>query len=155
MSAYEWMKLLHILSATVLFGTGMGIAFFMLRAYLHGNHEVMAVTARNVVLADWLFTTPAVVLQFGSGVWLAQQLGIAFGSLWFIAVLSLFALVGACWVPVVFIQIRIRRITAAGGGKDDFRQWMRLWIGLGIPAFIGMLILFFLMVSKIGVGRML
>ncbi len=136
-----------------LFGTGVGTAFFMLQAHRAGSREAMRVTARNVVLADGLFTAPAVVLQLGSGIWLAWRLGISFGSAWFVGVLSLYALVGACWIPVVFIQIRIRDIVAAGGGKDEYGGLMRWWIGLGIPAFGAVLVLFLLMVSKAGVHR--
>ena len=110
MNLYSWIMLLHILSATLLFGTGLGIAFFMFRAYLSDNREAMKVTTRNVVLADWIFTTPAIIVQLVTGLWLTWQLGIPFGSAWFIAVLSLFIFVGICWIPVVRIQIHIRQI---------------------------------------------
>ena len=122
MNSYLWIKLLHILSATVLFGTGMGTAFMMLRAYLSKNDDAMAVTSRNVVMADWLFTTPAVVVQLATGLWLMGKLGIAFDSAWFVAVISLFVLVGACWIPVVWIPIRIRDLIAAGLGELNERE---------------------------------
>lgn len=154
MNLYLWIKLLHILSATVLFGTGMGTAFFMHRAYRSGSEEAMAVTTANVVLADWVFTTPAVAIQLATGLWLTFQLGIPWGSAWFVAVMSLFVLVGACWLPVVWIQIRIRKMVAAGVPRDAYRHLMRVWAGLGVPAFASMLVLFFLMVSKVGVARM-
>lgn len=150
MDWHPWIKLLHILSATVLFGTGMGTAFFMLRAYLSKNRDAMAVTTRNVVLADWVFTTPAVVVQLATGLWLTWQLGISFKSAWFIAVIGLFILVGVCWIPVVWIQIRIREIIATNGRDADYRKLMRVWVALGIPAFTSVLILFFLMVMKLG-----
>ena len=150
MNSYLWVKLLHILSATVLFGTGMGTAFFMLRACLSGNNEAIAVTTRNVVLADWLFTTPAVFVQLTTGLWLTNQLGIAFDSAWFIAVISLFLLVGACWIPVVWIQIRIRNLIAAGAGRESYRKLMQSWVSLGAIAFTSVILLFYLMVSKTG-----
>ena len=151
MTLYLWIKLLHILSATVLFGTGMGIAFFMLKAYLSDNDEAMAVTTRHVVMADWLFTTPAVVIQLLTGLWLTDKLNISFGSSWFFAVIGLFIFVGICWIPVVRIQIRIRDLIAAGANRDDYRKLMRIWAALGVPAFGGVLVLFFLMVSKTGI----
>ncbi len=154
MNLYLWIKLLHILSATVLLGTGMGTAFFMLRAYRSGSEEVMKVTTANVVLADWIFTTPAVVIQLATGLWLSLQLGIPWGSAWFVAVMSLFVLVGACWLPVVWIQIRIRKMIAAGVQRNAYRSLMRVWMALGVPAFASVLLLFFLMVSKTGVSRM-
>jgi uncharacterized membrane protein len=150
MTGYLWIKLLHILSATVLFGTGMGTAFFMLKAYRSMNDDAMAVTTRNVVLADWLFTTPAVVVQISTGLWLTDRLGIAFDSVWFITVISLFVFVGACWIPVVWIQIRIRNLIAAGMGRESYTKLMSVWIALGVPAFSSVLILFYLMLSKTG-----
>jgi len=149
-SLYLWIKLVHILSATVLFGTGLGTAFFMLKAYLSGNDMAMAVTTRHVVIADALFTTPAVVIQLASGLWLTKQLGIAFDSSWFIAVIGLFVFVGVCWVPVVWIQIRIRDLLAGGAGRDSCRKLMRTWVALGVPAFGSVIVLFYLMVSKTG-----
>jgi uncharacterized membrane protein len=150
MTPYLWIKLLHILSATVLFGTGMGTAFFMLKAYLSANDEAMAVTTKSVVLADWIFTLPAVVVQFATGLWLTQHLNISMDSAWFNTVLGLFVFVGACWVPVVWIQIRIRDLIAAEAGSDSYRNLMRWWMALGVPAFAGVLIIFYLMVSKTG-----
>lgn len=150
MTSYLWIKLLHILSATVLFGTGIGTAFFMLRAHLSNNEEAMVVTTRNVVMADWLFTTPAVVIQLLSGLWLTDKLGIAFDSVWFVTVISLFVFVGACWIPVVRIQLRIRDLIAAGAGRESYRKLMRTWIVLGVLAFSSVIILFYLMVSKTG-----
>ena len=150
MNAYLWVKLVHIVSAAVLFGTGMGTAFFMLKAYLSRNDEAMRVTTGTVVRADWIFTAPAVVIQLATGLWLTEELKIAFDSPWFITVVSLFALVGACWLPVVAIQIRIRNLIAAGQGRESYQKLMRYWIALGIPAFASIIVIFFLMVAKTG-----
>lgn len=150
MSAYLWVKLVHILSATVLFGTGMGTAFFMLKAYLSKNDEAMRVTTHNVVMADWIFTTPAVVVQFLTGLWLTVKLNIGLDSTWFIAVVSLYALVGLCWIPVVWIQIRIRDLIAEGQDRRSYTNLMRAWLALGVPAFTAVIVIFFLMVSKLG-----
>ena len=155
MSAYYWIKLLHILSATILFGTGIGTAFFMYKAFKSQNREAIRITTQNVVLADWLFTTPAVVIQLPTGIWLTIQLNIPFESAWFVIVISMFIIIGACWIPVVWIQIRIREIITGGGEIEDTNRLMRYWISLGIPAFSCVLILYFLMVSKIGVGYLL
>jgi uncharacterized membrane protein len=155
MSVYLSIKLVHILSATILFGTGIGTAFFMLRTYISGNREAMMVTTRNVVLADWIFTTPAVVIQLATGVWLTLEIGIPFGSAWFVSVAGLFVLVGACWIPVVWIQIRIRQIVLSGGASTELRRLMRIWMILGVSAFGAVVVIFFLMVSKIGVARII
>lgn len=148
MNTYLWIKTVHIVSATVLFGTGIGTAYYMLRAYLSDDERAFAQTTRHVVAADWLFTTPAVIVQLISGLWLVHKLGIAVSSDWFITVIGLYVLVGACWIPVVWIQIRIRDLVAAGAAREAYRHLMRTWIALGIPAFSGVLVLIYLMVSK-------
>ncbi|MCH7538557.1 MAG: DUF2269 domain-containing protein [Proteobacteria bacterium] len=150
MNFYLWIKLVHILSAAVLFGTGMGTAFFMLRAYLSQNDEAMMVTTKTVVTADWIFTTPAVVIQLATGLWLTSHLNIAFDSSWFVAVILLYALIGLCWIPVVCIQIRIRNLIAAGARRVDYKNLMRVWTALGVPAFASLIIIFYLMVSRLG-----
>jgi uncharacterized membrane protein len=152
MTLYLWVKLVHILSATVLFGTGMGTAFFMLKAYLSQNEQAMKVTTRSVVMADWVFTTPAVVLQLVTGLWLTSRLNIAFDSPWFVAVIALFLFVGLCWVPVVCIQIRIRNLIADGRPREDYRNLMRAWVALGVPAFASVIGIFYLMVAKVGIA---
>ncbi len=151
MTTYLWVKLVHVVSATLLFGTGLGTAFFMLKAYLSENDEAMAVTTRTVVVADWFFTTPAVIVQFATGLWLTAHLGIAFDSIWFVAVVALYLFVGACWIPVVWIQIRIRDLMSQGARRGEYSGLMRAWIALGIPAFLSVLVLFYLMFSKVGV----
>ena len=158
MTLYFFIKLVHILSATVVLGTGGGTAFFMLTAYLSRDKAAIRVTSRHVVLADWIFTTPAVVLQFATGLWLTSFLGISYASAWFVAALAMFALVVACWLPVVWIQIRLSRMIDAHGGESLTRRYtvlMRVWIALGIPAFILMLALFWLMVYRPGLGWIL
>ena len=150
MTTYLWIKLVHILSATVLFGTGMGTAFFMLKAYLSNSDAAMLETSKYVVQADWFFTTPAVVVQLLTGIWLTSHLAISFTSYWFVAVIGLYAFVGACWIPVVWIQIRVNRLLQEGAKRDSYRPLMRAWTALGIPAFASVLMLFYLMVSKYG-----
>lgn len=155
MSTYLIIKLVHIVSASILFGTGIGTAFFMLRAYLSGNREALIVTARNVVLADWLFTTPAIIVQVATGLWLMGQLNISYASLWFVSVVSLFVLVGLCWIPVVGIQIRVKSVLDSGAGITEIAPLMKIWMGLGVPTFLSMLLLYLLMVSKYGAGTVL
>jgi len=149
MEHYFLLKTLHILSATVLIGSGAGIAFFMLMAWLSKDPAAIRVTTRHVVLADWIFTAPAVVVQLFSGLLLMQRLGYAFDSQWFIRVIGLFILIGCCWLPVVVIQYKLRSIAATLPlDARQFSFWMRIWVSLGIPAFISIVILLYLMVYK-------
>ena len=158
MTLYFFIKLVHIVSATLILGTGIGTAFFLLTAYRSRDTAAIRVTSRHVVLADWIFTTPAVVLQFASGLWLTSFLGISYASAWLVAALAMFALVAACWLPVVWIQIRLSRLIAESSDATLPRRFpilMRAWIALGIPAFILTLLLFWLMVFKPGLDYLL
>jgi len=136
----------------VLVGTGAGIAFFILMAARSRNALLIASTARHVVLADWLFTTPAVLTQFVTGIWLMELNGYSYSSVWFLLVVSLFILIGLCWVPVVFMQYRLHALakTTLEGGElpMEFSQLFRRWVALGVPAFIAILGLVYLMVFK-------
>jgi uncharacterized membrane protein len=141
---YLIVKLVHIVSATLLFGTGLGTAFFMWRAYRRDELQVFAATSQDVVLADACFTLPAVITQLATGIWLTDYLGIPLHSLWFKTTISMFGGVGICWLPVVWIQIRLGRDPAYRA------RLMRIWLALGIPAFVLTLGLFAMMVLKPG-----
>jgi uncharacterized membrane protein len=152
MDNYLLLKYVHILCAIVLTGTGVGIAFFMLMASRSKNIVVIAHTAKWVVLADWIFTTPAVVGQALTGALLMQRLQYSFSAPWFMCVASLFVFIGCCWIPVVFIQYRLRKLAIdaqiTGVLSDDFFKAMKYWIALGIPAFCGIFLMLWLMIFK-------
>lgn len=153
METYFLLKWLHILSATLLFGTGLGTAFFFWMAHRRGDVAAIAVTARHVVLADWLFTTPAVIVQPLTGWLLMQRLGLDFSQSWLSAALALYLLAGACWLPVVWIQRRLRdlaeRANQRGAALDErYQRLARAWYWLGWPAFLAVIAAFWLMVRK-------
>jgi len=145
------LKFIHLLGASVLLGTGIGIAFFMLMAHRTGHVGVIAVTAGFVVIADLIFTATAVVVQPVSGVALAWSIGLSpLAESWIVLSILLYVLVGLCWLPVVFIQIRMRNLAneAAVNGKplpDQYRRLFRIWFALGWPAFAGVIGIFALM----------
>jgi uncharacterized membrane protein len=150
---YEILKTVHILSATVLFGTGLGTAWFMWRADRSGDAATIAATARNVVLADWLFTLPAIVVQPLSGAGLVQMAGYSPTETWLLWSYGLYFLAGACWLPVVWLQIRMRNLAmsavAAGAPLPArYRRYARLWFVLGWPAFTAVILILYLMVAK-------
>lgn len=153
MSTYLALKLIHILSSTLLFGTGLGTAYFMWRADRTGDAGVIAATARHVVVADWLFTAPAVVVQPLTGWLLARELGLDLTAGWLGWALVLYVLTGACWLPVVKLQIRMRDLAAVAvrdgtALPEDYHRAMRFWFALGWPAFLAVMAIFVLMVSK-------
>lgn len=153
MNEYLLFKSLHIYSTVLLFGTGLGSAFYKWMTDRHGDVRAMAVTNRLVVLADWLFTTPTIVLQPLTGIWLAHLLGLPLTTPWLALSLALYVLAGLCWLPVVVLQIRMRddSIRARDNGRAlPERYWRdaRLWFWLGWPAFISMVLIVLLMVFK-------
>lgn len=152
---YLLLKWAHIISSTVLFGMGAGIAFFFLRAHRTGDTRVIAAVSRDVVLADGLFTALAVVTQPVTGFAMMARAGYGWSEPWLLASLVLYVLVGCCWLPVVRLQIRMRDLASAAAAagaalpREYFRCY-RLWFALGWPAFAGVLVIFYLMVSKPG-----
>lgn len=156
MSSLLWLKFAHVLSAAVLFGTGIGIAYFMLMAHRSRDIVVLRVTARHVVIADWIFTASAVIVQPLTGALLMVKIGMSFTSHWFIGVSALYVLAGACWIPVIYLQYRIAQLA---GESEDFESLppayhraFRIWWMLGVPAFAAVLVLYGVMIFKPGLA---
>ncbi|MCP5206508.1 MAG: DUF2269 domain-containing protein [Hahellaceae bacterium] len=152
MEYYLTIKLIHVLAAVVVAGTGTGIAFFMFMANRSNNTQAIAVTTKHVVLADWIFTFPAVIVQFVTGMMLVDILNYSYTSAWFLAVIGLFIFIGACWLPVIYLQYRLKHYADQamdeGVLSDSFKKTMKLWTALGIPAFAAILVIFWLMIFK-------
>ena len=151
--AYFLVKAIHILSSTILFGTGIGTAFHMWFAHLKHDAAVMSVVARNVVLADWLFTAPAGLLQPITGLILINILGLEPLSSGLIAVYFLYTVATVCWIRVVFLQYRVRDLAEASMQTGSvlpqaYYQAMREWFVLGWPAFFSLLAIYWLMFSR-------
>ena len=155
--SYLLLKYLHILSMVLLFGTGLGSAFYKWMADRSGNVAHIAVTNRHVVLADWIFTTPTVIFQPISGLWMVHLLGLPLTTPWIAISLSLYVVAGVCWLPVVWLQIRMRTLADIAVKTQSalptlYWRYARIWFGLGVPAFIAMLAVVFLMVFKTPFG---
>lgn len=153
MTAYVLLKLVHILSSTLLFGTGLGTAFFMWFTWRTGNVQAIAVASQLTVRADTWFTTPAVIVQPASGIALVHLMGFPWSSPWLVAAMGLYVVTGACWLPVVVVQLRVRNmaVAAARTGQPlpaDATRLMRWWFALGWPAFLAVMAIFWLMVAK-------
>ncbi len=151
---YAIVKTLHIVSATVLFGTGLGIAFFFFCAQ-RGSWPLAArlFAARTTVIADFAFTLPAVIVQPVTGAWLIYLTGLTGMEPWLVATYVLYLVAGICWVPVVWIQTRLHAMLRDAATTDAplpgrYERLFRLWFALGWPAFFGLPIVFFLMVLK-------
>lgn len=150
---YVVLKWLHIMSSTLLFGTGIGSAWYMLFANISRDVRAIAVVAKNVVVADWLFTATTVVLQPATGLYMIHMAGYPMQSLWITWSIILYAIAVACWLPVVWLQMRLRdlAVQAARDGTaltPQYWRYFRAWVALGVPAFFAFIAIFWLMVAK-------
>ncbi len=150
---YLWLKWAHVVSSTVLFGMGAGIAFFFVRAQKTGDVRVIAAVAREVVIADAIFTASAVVLQPATGLAMVKLAGYPFSLPWLRWSIALYVLIGCCWLPVVWLQVLMRNLATRAAQNDmalpaEYFRYYRWWFYLGWPAFAGVLAVFYLMVVK-------
>src|SRR3954462_10759136 len=150
---YQIVKWLHVLSSTLLFGTGLGSAFYMFFASCTRDPKVIAVVVRHVVVADWLFTATSVVFQPLSGFYLAYLAGFPLNSRWIVWSIMLYLVAGACWLPVVWMQIRMRDMAVHAIQQGQalpplYQRYLKRWVLLGIPAFGALVAVFYLMVAK-------
>ncbi|MGC4009354.1 MAG: DUF2269 domain-containing protein [Pseudomonas sp.] len=153
MNLYLLLKTLHILSSTLLFGTGLGSAYYSWRAWRSGNLEAIRITFRHLVTADWLFIATTAVFQPLSGIAMAHMAGWPLDSGWLLWSLGLYVFAGACWLPVVWLQIRVRDMAETAHREGTALPpraflYMRWWFALGWPAFLAFLAIFHLMVNK-------
>jgi uncharacterized membrane protein len=153
MTTYYILKFLHVIGATVLLGTGAGIAFFMLLAHLTGQAAAIAAVARIVVIADFVFTATAVVAQPVTGVLLTYHLGYSLAEGWIFWSIVLYLVTGAFWLPVVWMQMRLRDLAAAAAAQEAplprrYHVLFWWWFAFGFPAFAAVLAIFWLMIAR-------
>ena len=146
-------KWLHILSATILFGTGLGSAFYKWRTDITNDIDAIASVNRIVVQADWIFTTPTVIIQPATGFLLVYYQGYNLTASWLVMSIVLFALAGLCWIPVVYLQIKMCDIALEAKSQSCalpplYFQFYKIWFWLGLPAFSSIIVVIFLMVHK-------
>lgn len=150
---YLLVKWLHIIFSTLIFGTGIGSAFYLLVASLGRDARVVAGVARIVVWADWTFTATTAVLQPLTGLWLVHIAGFPLSSAWLLWSIVLYVIAIACWLPVVRLQMRMRDLAVAAAESGvaltpAYWRCFRQWVALGIPAFFAFMAIFYLMVAK-------
>jgi uncharacterized membrane protein len=147
-------KWLHVLSSTLLFGTGLGSAYYMYFASRTRDPRVVASVVRQVVIADWIFTATTIVFQPLSGLYMMQLAQMPLTTSWIWWSFVLYFVAGACWLPVVWLQIRMRRLAEDALHRHEttlpplYTTYLRIWVALGVPAFLSLVIVFYLMVAK-------
>jgi uncharacterized membrane protein len=150
---YFFLKYLHVIGACVLLGTGAGIAFFMLLAHRTGNAATIAAVARIVVVADFLFTATAVVVQPITGTALAWQAGYSLLDGWIVVSIILYIATGLFWLPVVWMQMELRRLAEAAVATSSplpprYHRIFRMWFAFGFPAFASVMAILWLMITR-------
>ena len=150
---YLLVKWLHVLSSTVLFGTGLGSALYMFTTNRSRDVRAIAVVTRRVVIADWLFTAPTAIVQPLTGFWLIHLANLPWTAGWILWSLVLYVFAGACWLPVVWIQVRMAAMAERAAAAREplpllFWRYHAIWTALGWPAFAAFIAIFFLMVVK-------
>ena len=151
--SYTVLKFLHVLGATVILGTGTGIAFFMLMAHLSRDAAFVARTAGTVVVADVLFTATAVIAQPATGYLLARELDLPLTEPWLALSLALYIVAGLFWLPVVWMQARMRDLAREAAAANaalplPYHRLFRLWFAFGFPGFGSVLAIVWLMIAK-------
>lgn len=150
---YLVLKWIHVLSSTILFGAGVGSAFHLFASSLRRRVGGVAASTRNVVVADWILTTPTAILQPVTGILLVERMNLPYSTPWIAWSLGLYAVAIACWIPVVVIQIRMRNIAVAAEQAGApvpaaYDRLFHLWTVLGFAAFFPFVLIFWLMVTK-------
>ena len=146
-------KWLHVLSSTILFGTGIGTAFYIFFCARTDSAIVVAAVMRYAVIADWLFTATTMVAQPLTGWYLTRLLGMPWSTDWIRWSVLLYVVAGLCWLPVVWLQIRRRDLAQAAAVAGEplpsgFWSLRRIWVGLGVPALLAFLAIFYRMIAK-------
>jgi len=153
MTAYLFLKFLHVVGACVLLGTGAGIAFFMLFAHMTQKAHIIAPIARIVVVADFVFTTTAVIVQPITGYLLAQEVGYSLTEGWLLTSILLYIWTGVFWIPVVWIQIKMRDLAAIAVERNEplserYYNLAGRWVFCGFPAFGAVMAILWLMIAR-------
>ena len=153
MTTYLVLKWLHILSSVLLVGTGFGSAFYLYFTHRTRNTQAIAEVTKLVVKADFWFTTPAIIVQPLIGYAMMSMSGYQFSQTWLAWTFALYALAGLCWLPVVWLQLEMAKLSTAAVNSDTalpnhYWNYAKYWEWLGYPAFIAMIGVYWLMVVK-------
>lgn len=151
--SYELLRFLHVIGATVLLGTGAGIAFFMVISHRTQEPRLIAHVAGIVVLADTVFTATAAIFQPITGYLLIREIGYDLMEPWVVLSLVLYVFVGMFWLPVVWIQIKMRDLARQAVADNAalparYQRLYRIWFACGFPAFFAVLAILWLMLTR-------
>ena len=152
---YLWLKFIHVISSTILFGTGIGTASVMLYGHYTRDVRNMAMINRYVVFADWIFTAPSALVQMVTGLAMVYLAGYSFKLFWIWGSIAGYVIAAVCWFPVVYLQIKMRDFAVQSELLNtelpqSYFRYFKYWFCLGWPAFISLVGVFYLMTNKPG-----
>ncbi len=150
---YLWIKYFHVLSSTILFGTGIGTACTMLMAHRTRDTKIIAYAAKYVVFVDWIFTGSSGFIQPLTGLWLVYLAGYSLNAFWLWGSIVGYLIAAVCWFPVVYLQIKMRNLAVAAYQTEQplpakYFRYFKYWFILGWPAFLSLIVVFYLMTNK-------
>lgn len=150
---YTWLKMIHILGTIVMVGIGSGSVFYKFRADRGGDLRTIVFANKNVVLADWIFTAPSVIIQPISGLLMARIAGYPLTQNWILLGITFYITAGLCWLPAVYLQIQMRDISFNALTSSQplpllYRRMYTVWCWLGVGGFLSVLIVIYVMVFK-------
>lgn len=150
---FLWIKIIHVISSAILFGTGIGTALYMFCVNQQKNIELIARATKQVVFVDWVFTGSSAVIQFITGFMLIGLKNYSPFTLWIMISVIGYVIAALCWFPVVYLQIRCRDLAFEALKNNtpltrEYYRYYKIWWILGIPAFLSLLMVFYFMVNK-------
>ncbi len=151
---YQLVKTLHIVGALLFLGAGLMTAYYKVRADRSGDLKIITWYQREIVLADWIFTLPSGLLLPLTGWWLMEKRGLTLDdAVWLRYGIILFVAAGVLWLPAVWLQIKMRRLASQALETDselppEFHRANKIWMALGVPAFLAAAAVVWLMVSQ-------
>ncbi|MDQ0115862.1 DUF2269 family protein [Paenibacillus harenae] len=145
---------LHLLGVLLMAGNIITAAFWKIRADLAGNPIVIHQAAKNVMIADYAFTIPGLVMIIVSGGAMASESGVTWtGINWLTLSLILLSVTGIIWLAIL-IPLQRKMIRSSADGiktgtiSAEYRRASRQWAIYGVAATLLPIIILYLMVMK-------
>jgi len=150
---YLILKLVHIMSSTILFGGGIFAALLGTIVFGSRRAKVIAEIGPHIVRVESYLTALSALAQIITGLWMASIAGFSVSTGWLGWALILFCIAGLCWILGVWLQHRMVDLSKTALETDaalpaEYRKLFARWTFLGLPSTAAMIGIFYLMVFK-------
>lgn len=146
----RFLVFIHVVSAVIFIGNIVTVAFWKLKAEFSRDPAHIHRTAKNIMVADYIFTIPSNIGLLISGFLLAFQSSYPLTEInWLTLSLTLFIVTGILWV-VCLLPLQRKMIHYSQGNWDEanYKKVSRTWDALGTLATLIPLFILYLMVMK-------